>query len=87
MSKGAASFLSKAVENNGAPEKVNIDCSSANTSGIQLYNKVSGINIEIRRRKYLNNIVEGVHFGSQKSTDFIQRVQKDAFCQKYHLWG
>ena len=37
-----------------------------NTAGIELYNDVSGTNIEIRRCKYLNNIVEGDHFGIKK---------------------
>ena len=57
--KAAASFLCKAIGNNGTPEKINIDCSGANTSGIELYNDVPGTNIEIRRCTYLNNIVEG----------------------------
>ena len=64
--KAAASFLCKAIGNNVTPEKINIDCSGANTSGIELYNDVSGTNIEIRRCKYLNNIVEGDHFGIKK---------------------
>jgi putative transposase len=64
--KAAASFLCKAIGNNGTPEKVNIDCSGANTAGTRLYNEVSGTQIEINRCKYLNNIVEGDHFGIKK---------------------
>ena len=64
--KAAASFLCKAIGNNGTPEKINIDCSGANTAGVELYNDVSGTNIGIRRCKYLNNIVAGDHFGIKK---------------------
>lgn len=64
--KAAASFLCKAIANNGTPDKINIDCSGAHTAGIKLYNDVSGTQIEIRTCKYLNNIVEGDHFGIKK---------------------
>ncbi len=57
----AHAFLSTAIENNGTPELINIDKSGSNKSAIQLYNKVSFTNIEIRQCKYLNNIVEQDH--------------------------
>ena len=63
----AASFLCRAIGNNDVPEKINIDQSGANTAGIQLFNQVTGANIEIRQCKYLNNIVEGDHFGLKKT--------------------
>ena len=63
----AANFLCKAIDVNGIPEKINIDQSGANASGIELYNKVNGSKIEIRQCKYLNNIVEGDHFGLKKT--------------------
>ena len=63
----AANFLCKAIDVNGIPEKINIDQSGANASGIELFNKVNGSKIEIRQCKYLNNIVEGDHFGLKKT--------------------
>jgi putative transposase len=48
-------------------KKINIDKSGANTAGINLYNQIESTNIEIRRCKYLNNIVEGDHFGLMRS--------------------
>jgi len=57
----AQSFLIKAIENNGTPELINIDKSGSNRSAINLYNKRSFTNIEIRQCKYLNNIVEQDH--------------------------
>ena len=52
---------------NGVPDKINIDQSGANSAGIQLFNQVTGTSIEIRQCKYLNNIVEGDHFGLKKT--------------------
>ena len=57
----AYKFLKKAINNNGVPNKINIDKSGANVAGIKLYNKRHGTNIEIRRCKYLNNIIEQDH--------------------------
>ena len=62
----AANFLCRAIGNNGVPKKINIDKSGANTAGIQLYNDLSKTNIEIRQCKYLNNRVEGDHYGLKK---------------------
>ena len=63
----AASFLCRAIGNNGVPDKINIDKSGANTAGINLYNHIESTSIEIRRCKYLNNIVEGDHFGLKRT--------------------
>jgi putative transposase len=63
----AASFLCQATRNNGVLDKINIDKSGANTAGINLYNQIESTNIEIRRCKYLNNIVEGDHFGLKRA--------------------
>ena len=57
----AYKYLRNAIEENGVPEKVNIDKSGANTAGIRQYNKRHGTNIEIRQCKFLNNIVESDH--------------------------
>ncbi|MBF0311953.1 MAG: IS6 family transposase [Oligoflexia bacterium] len=54
-------FFKKAINNNGVPDKINIDKSGANKAGIQTYNERNGFNIEIRECKYLNNIVEQDH--------------------------
>ncbi len=63
----ALRFLRRAIEHNGIPEKVNIDCSGANAKGIAAYNQEAGTTIEIRQCKYLNNIVEQDHrFVKQK---------------------
>ncbi len=72
----AASFLCKAIGNNGIPEKINIDRSGANTAGISLYNHLASTNIEIRRCKYLNNIVEGDHFGLKKTLTSVKGFKR-----------
>jgi transposase-like protein len=43
------------------PEKITIDKSGANTAAIESYNANHETDIEIRRIKYLNNIVEQDH--------------------------
>jgi putative transposase len=57
----ALRFLRRAVDHNGLPEKVTIDCSGANAAGIAAYREESDAVIEVRQRKYLNNIVEQDH--------------------------
>ena len=51
--KAAARFLRKAIDQNGAPEKITIDKSGANAE--------HEAGIEMRQVKYLNNIVEQDH--------------------------
>ena len=63
----AKRFLIKAINRNGKPIKVNIDKSGANTAGIKRYKKKYSLRIEIRRCKYLNNIIEQDH-------RFIKRI-------------
>ena len=63
----AASFRCRAIGNNGVPDKINVDKSGANTAGINLYNQIESTSIEIRRCKYLNNIMEGDHFGLKRT--------------------
>ena len=43
------------------PEKITIDKSGANTAAIQSVKDDSGVNIELRQSKYMNNIVEQDH--------------------------
>jgi putative transposase len=59
--KAALRFLRKAINGNGTPEKITIDKSGANTAAIESQNAETGAEIEIRRIKYLNNIVEQDH--------------------------
>ncbi len=59
--KAAKRFISKAIESNEEPAKINIDKSGANTSGIEDFNYDEGIDIEIRQNKYLNNRIEQDH--------------------------
>jgi len=51
-------FLRKAIGRHGEPEKITIDKSGANTAAIESYNAEHEADIELRRIKYLNNIVE-----------------------------
>ncbi|BBU64303.1 hypothetical protein MSC49_42380 (plasmid) [Methylosinus sp. C49] len=59
--KAALRFLRKAIGQHGEPKKITIDKSEANTAAIQSYNEEHEADIEIRRVKYLNNIVEQDH--------------------------
>ena len=60
----AINFFKKAIDNNGSPEKVNIDKSGSNTAGLTDINKEikdqGGTLIEIRQNKYLNNMIEQI---------------------------
>ena len=53
--------MRKAIKGNGAPEKITIDKSGANTAAIESHNAETEAGIEIRQIKYLNNIVEQDH--------------------------
>ena len=59
--KAALRFFKKAIKSNGIPEKVNIDKSGANLSGINDFNEKKKTKIKIRQSKYLNNRVESDH--------------------------
>ena len=66
--KAAKGFLTKAIGRNGTPEKINIDKSGANAAAIVNYNAEHGTTIEIRKNKYLNNVVEQDHRGVKRVT-------------------
>src|SRR5438552_3584527 len=51
--RAAARFLRQAIDQSGAPEKITIDKSSANTAAIEHYNADHGVNLELRQAKYL----------------------------------
>lgn len=64
----AKRFLTKAIRRQGVPEKITIDGSAANEAAIKSYNEAHGTAIEIRKVKYLNNIVEQDHRGVKRVT-------------------
>jgi transposase-like protein len=56
--QAAKRFLTKAIRRHGVPKKITIDGSAANEAAIKSYNEEHGTAIIIRKRQYLNNIVE-----------------------------
>ena len=66
--EAALRFLTKAIRRHGVPEKITIDGSAANEAAIKRYNAEQGTAIEIRKIKYLNNIVEQDHRGVKRIT-------------------
>ncbi|ETX03481.1 MAG: integrase (plasmid) [Candidatus Entotheonella factor] len=67
--KAARKFLNKAIGRlGGVPEKITIDGSAANEAAIKRYNEAHGTSFEIRKIKYLNNIVEQDHRGVKRIT-------------------
>src|SRR5712664_2579766 len=64
--QAAKRFLTKAIRRHGVPEKITIDGSAANEAAIKSYNEAHGTAIEIRKVKYLNNIVEQDHRGVKR---------------------
>ena len=54
----ARAFFERAIDLHGVPEKITIDKSGANTASIMSMQADSGLVIEMRRSKYLNNLVE-----------------------------
>lgn len=62
-------FLTRAIRRHGgAPEKITIDSSAANEAVIKSYNEEHGTPMEIRKVKYLNNIVEQDHRAIKRLT-------------------
>jgi transposase-like protein len=60
--QAAKTFLTKAIRPHGSvSEKITIDGSAANEAAIKSYNEAHGTSIEIRKIRYLNNIVEQDH--------------------------
>ena len=64
----ALRFLRKATGQNGTPAKVTIDKSGANTAALEHHNADRNAGIEIRKVKYLNNIVEQDHRAIKRLT-------------------
>ena len=66
--QAAKRFLTQAIRRHGVPEKITIDGSAANEAAIKSYNEEHGTAIEIRKIKYLNNIVEQDHRAVKRVT-------------------
>ena len=70
----ALSFFKKAIGSSGLPEKVTIDKSGANTAALERLNLLLFLSglwcyfIEVRRIKYLNNLVEQDHRAIKRIT-------------------
>ncbi len=54
----ARRFFAQAIDSHGAPQKVTIDKSGANTAAVLSLVADSGLQIELRQSKFLNNVVE-----------------------------
>ncbi|MEP7302704.1 MAG: IS6 family transposase, partial [Caldimonas sp.] len=57
----ARAFFERAIDLHGVPEKITVDKSGANTAAIASIQADSGLVIELRQSKYLNNLVEQDH--------------------------
>jgi putative transposase len=64
----ARGFFERAIDLHGVPEKITIDKSGANTAAITSIQADSGLPIEMRQSKYLNNIVEQDHRAVKRIT-------------------
>src|SRR5450631_2092152 len=62
----ARRFFERAIELHGVPRTITVDKSGANTAAIESIHADSGAEIELRRSKYLNNIVEQDHRAIKK---------------------
>jgi transposase-like protein len=65
----ARHYLERAINLHGLPEKITIGKGGANTAAIKSVNDDAFLDIELRQRKYLNNIVEQDHRGVKRIVD------------------
>src|SRR6266481_238845 len=83
--QAAKKFLTKAIRRHGGvPEKITIDGSAANEAAIKSYNAEHGTAIEIRKVKYLNNIVEIVFAQLTKTRHLAARMGGDGIAD-FHV--
>ena len=61
-------YFEKSINQNGLPEKVTIDGSSANLAALDAINAELETPIKVRQTKYLNNIVEQDHWAIKRRT-------------------
>ncbi len=64
----ARRFFERAIDMHDVPEKITIDKSGANTAAVRAMVADSGVDIELRQCKYLNNIVEQDHRAIKRRT-------------------
>jgi len=64
----ARQFLQRAIALQEAPEKITIDKSGANAAAIESLKNESGVEIEVRQFKYLNNLIEQDHRAIKRIT-------------------
>jgi putative transposase len=64
----ARAFFERAIGLHGVPDKITIDKSGANTAAITGIQADSGLPIEMRQSKYLNNLVEQDHRAVKRIT-------------------
>ena len=64
----ARAFFERAIDLHGVPEKITIDKSGSNTAAIVSIQADSGLAIELRQSKYLNNVVEQDHRAIKRIT-------------------
>ena len=65
----ARRYLERAINLHDLPEKITIDKSGANTAAIRSVNDDACLDIELRKCKYLNNIVEQDHRAVKRITN------------------
>ena len=65
----ARRFFECAINLHGAPKKITIDKSGANTAAIKSVNDDACLDIELRQSKYLNNLVEQDHQAVKRIVD------------------
>ena len=64
----ARASFERAIDLHGVPEKITIDKSGSNTAAITSIQADSGLPIELRQSKYLNNLVEQDHRAVKRIT-------------------
>lgn len=64
----ARRFFERAISLHNAPEKITIDKSGANTAAVRGLIADSGLAIELRQSKYLNNMIEQDHRAIKRRT-------------------
>jgi putative transposase len=82
--EAALTFLKKAIRRHGVPETITIDGSAANEAAIKRYNEEHGTAITIRKRKYLNNVVEIVFTQLTKTGGFTAGSCRDCIAD-FHI--
>ena len=75
----ARRFFERAIGLHDVPEKITIDKSGANTAAVHSMVADSGVEIELRQSKYLNNLIEQDHRAVKRRTQTMLGF-KDFHC-------